>query len=67
LITLEQWASRNGSTPLPPDPAPRKLKIQPHAHEAAAARVAADHGLAEEDEADEDASDWEDDEDSAAD
>jgi S-DNA-T family DNA segregation ATPase FtsK/SpoIIIE len=31
LITMEQWADRNGSAPLPPDPAPRKLKIQPHA------------------------------------
>jgi S-DNA-T family DNA segregation ATPase FtsK/SpoIIIE len=31
LITLEQWAARNGTAPLPPDPAPRKLKIQPHA------------------------------------
>jgi S-DNA-T family DNA segregation ATPase FtsK/SpoIIIE len=31
LLTLEQWAARNGSAPLPPDPAPRKLKIQPHA------------------------------------
>jgi S-DNA-T family DNA segregation ATPase FtsK/SpoIIIE len=31
LLTMEQWADRNGSAPLPPDPAPRKLKIQPHA------------------------------------
>ena len=31
LLTMEQWAERNGSKPLPPDPAPRKLKIQPHA------------------------------------
>jgi S-DNA-T family DNA segregation ATPase FtsK/SpoIIIE len=31
LITMEQWAARNGTAPLPPDPAPRKLKIQPHA------------------------------------
>jgi S-DNA-T family DNA segregation ATPase FtsK/SpoIIIE len=31
LITLEAWAARNGTAPLPPDPAPRKLKIQPHA------------------------------------
>ena len=31
LLTLEQWAERNGTTPLPADPAPRKLKIQPHA------------------------------------
>ena len=29
--SLEQWAARNGTAPLPPDPAPRKLKIQPHA------------------------------------
>jgi DNA segregation ATPase FtsK/SpoIIIE, S-DNA-T family len=31
LITMEQWAERSGTPPLPPDPAPRKLKIQPHA------------------------------------
>jgi len=31
LITLDEWAARNGTDPLPPDPAPRKLKIQPHA------------------------------------
>jgi S-DNA-T family DNA segregation ATPase FtsK/SpoIIIE len=31
LITLEQWAARSGTPALPPDPAPRKLKIQPHA------------------------------------
>jgi len=31
LITLDDWAARNGTAPLPPDPAPRKLKIQPHA------------------------------------
>jgi S-DNA-T family DNA segregation ATPase FtsK/SpoIIIE len=35
LITLEQWAERNGTQPLPADPAPRKLKIQPHAAPAA--------------------------------
>jgi S-DNA-T family DNA segregation ATPase FtsK/SpoIIIE len=31
LITMEEWASRNGSPALPPDPPPRKLKIHPHA------------------------------------
>jgi S-DNA-T family DNA segregation ATPase FtsK/SpoIIIE len=31
LITMEQWAERVGSPPLPADPAPRKLRIQPHA------------------------------------
>ena len=31
LLTMEQWAARNGTAPLPPDPAPRRLKIQPHA------------------------------------
>ncbi len=34
LLTMEEWAARSGSQPLPPDPAPRKLKIQPHAGEA---------------------------------
>jgi DNA segregation ATPase FtsK/SpoIIIE, S-DNA-T family len=34
LLTMEEWAARNGSEPLPPDPPPRsKLRIQPHAHE----------------------------------
>jgi len=37
LLTMEQWASRKGETPPPPDPAPRKLKIQPHAGEPRAA------------------------------
>ncbi len=31
LVTMEQWAARTGAPALPPDPAPRKLKIQPHA------------------------------------
>ncbi|MFM7136791.1 MAG: DNA translocase FtsK, partial [Planctomycetota bacterium] len=31
LITMEDWAARTGNEPLPPDPAPRKLRIQPHA------------------------------------
>lgn len=34
LLTMEEWAARSGTKPLPPDPAPRKLKIQPHAGEA---------------------------------
>jgi len=33
LITMEQWAQRNGSPVPPADPAPRRLKIQPHADE----------------------------------
>jgi S-DNA-T family DNA segregation ATPase FtsK/SpoIIIE len=36
LITMEQWAARNGTVAPPPDPAPRRLKIQPHAHAATA-------------------------------
>ena len=31
LLTLEQWAARNGTAALPADPVPRRLKIQPHA------------------------------------
>lgn len=74
LITMEEWAARNGTEPLPPDPAPRKLKIQPHAHEERA-RVQTseaaewdDESLgAETHEADEaDADDWEDDPDDGA-
>jgi S-DNA-T family DNA segregation ATPase FtsK/SpoIIIE len=34
LLTMEQWAERNGTSPAPADPAPRKLKIQPHARPA---------------------------------
>ena len=44
LITLEQWADRTGSAPLPPDPTPRKLRIQPHA---AAPRVGDAAGIAD--------------------
>ena len=69
LITMEQWAERNGSAPLPPDPAPRKLKIQPHATPAAAAAPAVldpDEEIDREEaladfESDEDADDYEDD------
>ena len=31
LITMDQWAEQNGTTAPAPDPAPRRLKIQPHA------------------------------------
>jgi len=31
LLTMDQWAQRNGLTDLVPDSAPRRLKIQPHA------------------------------------
>ncbi|NQW47713.1 MAG: DNA translocase FtsK, partial [Planctomycetes bacterium] len=31
LMTMEQWAERSGVQVSPPDPAPRRLKIQPHA------------------------------------
>lgn len=34
LITMEEWAARSGTQPVPADPAPRKLKIQPHAEKA---------------------------------
>lgn len=42
LITMEQWAERNGTTPMPADPAPRKLKIQPHAAPVAVAPAVID-------------------------
>jgi S-DNA-T family DNA segregation ATPase FtsK/SpoIIIE len=57
LITMEEWAARSGSPALPPDPPPRKLKIQPHA--VAPAPVAALED-AEDDEADEASEEWED-------
>jgi DNA segregation ATPase FtsK/SpoIIIE, S-DNA-T family len=54
LLTMEEWAARTGSQPLPPDPPPRsKLRIKPHAEEQAS--------LAVEDEEDEETEDWEDD------
>jgi len=63
LITMEQWAARNGTAPLPPDPAPRKLKIQPHAELLPAPVAIDDEDEADreeafaEDESDEDADD----------
>jgi S-DNA-T family DNA segregation ATPase FtsK/SpoIIIE len=68
LVTMEQWAARTGSAPLPPDPAPRRLKIQPHAHEAVAGRIADDRAAAEDEdeaddvdaEADDEVEDWDD-------
>jgi S-DNA-T family DNA segregation ATPase FtsK/SpoIIIE len=52
LITMEEWAARTGTAPLPPDPAPRKLKIQPHAESEPALATF---------ENDEDEDDWEED------
>ncbi len=43
LLTMEQWAERNGTTPPPADPPPRKLKIQPHAEIAPTGVVAPFH------------------------
>jgi len=48
LLTMEQWAARNGTAPVPPDPAPRKLKIQPHAAPVVAAVALEDDELDEE-------------------
>jgi S-DNA-T family DNA segregation ATPase FtsK/SpoIIIE len=45
LLTMEQWASRSGTAPLPPDPAPRKLKIQPHAAAASPAVIDPDEEI----------------------
>jgi DNA segregation ATPase FtsK/SpoIIIE, S-DNA-T family len=57
LLTMEEWAARTGSDPLPPDPPPRsKLRIQPHAVEQASPAVAG-----AEDEQDADTDDWKDD------
>ena len=33
LMTMEEWAAAQGEEPLPPDPPPRRLKINPHAEE----------------------------------
>ncbi len=72
LITMEEWAARSGAKPLPPDPAPRKLRIQPHAGEVVRAGAGSsfdaeddsydDDDTDEVDEDAEEAEDWEDDE-----
>jgi S-DNA-T family DNA segregation ATPase FtsK/SpoIIIE len=54
LITMEEWAARTGTAPLPPDPVPRKLRIQPHAGELAA-RAPAAPGETDDDDWEEDA------------
>jgi S-DNA-T family DNA segregation ATPase FtsK/SpoIIIE len=33
LMTMDEWAAAQGQEPLPPDPPPRRLKINPHAPE----------------------------------
>ena len=33
LMTMDAWAAAQGQEPLPPDPPPRRLKINPHAAE----------------------------------
>ena len=33
LMTTDEWAAAQGEDPLPPDPPPRRLKINPHAAE----------------------------------
>ncbi|HBU36930.1 MAG TPA: DNA translocase FtsK, partial [Planctomycetaceae bacterium] len=33
LMTMDEWAAAQGEEPLPPDPPPRRLKINPHAEE----------------------------------
>ena len=35
LMTMEEWAAAQGEDPLPPDPPPRRLKINPHAEDTA--------------------------------
>jgi S-DNA-T family DNA segregation ATPase FtsK/SpoIIIE len=59
LITMEEWAARTGAEPLPPDPAPRKLKIQPHANEAAVRPLRDVSGEWEEDSLDDESHDVE--------
>ena len=43
LLTMDDWAARTGTEPTPPDPPPRRLKIQPHAREPAARTASRDH------------------------
>jgi S-DNA-T family DNA segregation ATPase FtsK/SpoIIIE len=71
LLTMEEWAARSGAKPLPPDPAPRKLRIQPHAGEVVRASAGAnfdadddsfDDAMDDVDENAEETDDWEDDE-----
>jgi S-DNA-T family DNA segregation ATPase FtsK/SpoIIIE len=52
LITMDQWADRNGTQPVPADPAPRgKLKIHPHAAPAMPAVIEEDEDEADREEA----------------
>jgi len=60
LITMEQWAARSGAAPLPPDPAPRKLRIQPHVVPASV-RADADHEDEDRDDLESDDDQYEDD------
>ncbi len=57
LLTMEEWSARTGTEPVPADPPPRKLKIQPHAHEGNAARPST---LSPQDLDDEEHDHWED-------
>ena len=61
LMTMEEWAAAKGEDPLPPDPPPRRLKINPHDDQAATGSAETDE-VYEEDEADADDSELEEDE-----
>ena len=60
LLTMEQWSERNGTTAPAPDPAPRRLKIQPHAVASTAVSVVERHEEDEDELTDEPEEDLED-------
>ena len=42
LMTMEEWSASQGEEPVPPDPPPRRLKINPHAEDTVGEELYAD-------------------------
>ena len=65
LMTMDEWAAAQGEEPLPPDPPPRRLKINPHAAEQVAEPAEDTDLTAHDDEDVDDVDDEEEDEETA--
>lgn len=50
LMTMDEWAASQGEEPLPPDPPPRRLKINPHDDQGGHAAVTSNPDVEEDDE-----------------